>query len=123
MKEAIFQTDLSVQIVDSPAPTLNAEQDVNQSCCERVQPKGLVGATAAHKTSRLTIFPKKKKKKETAVTIKAANTGDDIAGVVHAVGGNVHEFKPRDRVMAFHEVGTHLAAPPSRRRLRFPWLP
>ena len=54
------------------------------------------------------------------MTIKVANTGDSIAGVVHAVGGDVHEFKPRNHVMAFHEVGTHLAAPPSRRRLRFP---
>ncbi|UPK93294.1 hypothetical protein LCI18_004229 [Fusarium solani-melongenae] len=32
------------------------------------------------------------------------NQGDDIAGVVHAVGANVTEFKPRDRVCAFHEM-------------------
>jgi NADPH:quinone reductase len=33
------------------------------------------------------------------------NSGDDIAGIVHSVGSNVYEFKPGDRVAAFHEVG------------------
>lgn len=33
------------------------------------------------------------------------NTGDDIAGIVHSVGSNVTEFKPGDRVAAFHEMG------------------
>ncbi|CAG5181749.1 uncharacterized protein ALTATR162_LOCUS9815 [Alternaria atra] len=34
----------------------------------------------------------------------ASNSGDDIAGFVHAVGTNVYEFKPGDRVAAFHEM-------------------
>lgn len=34
------------------------------------------------------------------------NQGDDIAGLVHSVGQNVVEFKPGDRVAAFHEFLT-----------------
>lgn len=32
------------------------------------------------------------------------NQGDDISGYVHEVGENVSEFKPGDRVIAFHEM-------------------
>ncbi|KAL8643970.1 MAG: hypothetical protein Q9226_008007 [Calogaya cf. arnoldii] len=35
---------------------------------------------------------------------QAMNSGDDIAGVVHQVGRNVYEFKPGDRVAAFHQM-------------------
>ncbi|KAI0160845.1 putative alcohol dehydrogenase [Hypoxylon sp. FL1284] len=31
------------------------------------------------------------------------NSGDDMAGIVHSVGSNVYEFKPGDRVAAYHE--------------------
>jgi len=37
---------------------------------------------------------------------KEHNSGDDIAGIVHSVGKNVYEFKPGDRVAAFHEMRT-----------------
>jgi len=32
------------------------------------------------------------------------NSGDDIAGTVHSVGKNVVDFRPGDRVAAFHEM-------------------
>ncbi len=34
------------------------------------------------------------------------NSGDDITGIVHAVGKDVYEFKPGDRVAALHNAGT-----------------
>lgn len=37
---------------------------------------------------------------------QSINSGDDIAGIVHAIGPNVYEFKPGDRVAAFHEMRT-----------------
>lgn len=35
---------------------------------------------------------------------KVVNQGDDIAGIVHSIGSNVYEFKPGDRVAAFHQM-------------------
>lgn len=37
---------------------------------------------------------------------KWTNEGDDIAGIVEQVGAKVFEFKPGDRVAAFHEMRT-----------------
>ena len=39
-------------------------------------------------------------------TSVSLNQGDDIAGVVHTIGSGVKEFKPGDRVAAFHQIGT-----------------
>jgi NADPH2:quinone reductase len=36
----------------------------------------------------------------------SANSGDDIAGIVHSVGSSVWEFAPGDRVASFHEMMT-----------------
>lgn len=35
---------------------------------------------------------------------KPHNSGDDIAGIIEKVGENVTEFKPGDKVAAFHEM-------------------
>ncbi|KAJ4180255.1 hypothetical protein NW755_011943 [Fusarium falciforme] len=36
---------------------------------------------------------------------EALNAGDDVAGVIEAVGPEVFEYKPGDRVAAFHRMG------------------
>ncbi|KAI4720458.1 GroES-like protein [Aureobasidium sp. EXF-10727] len=38
------------------------------------------------------------------------NSGDDIAGIVAAVGSSVHEFRPGDRVAALHQLGAPYGA-------------
>lgn len=37
-------------------------------------------------------------------TEQGINQGDDISGIVHAVGSNVFEYQPGDRVAAFHRM-------------------
>ncbi|KAL8998635.1 MAG: hypothetical protein Q9188_006061 [Gyalolechia gomerana] len=77
MKEAIVQPDLEVNIVDSPIPVPKDDEVVIKVVVSGSNPKDWkrpVWSNAAH------------------------NSGDDIAGVVHQVGRNVHEFKPGDRV-------------------------
>ncbi|KAG0646639.1 Trans-enoyl reductase fsr4 [Hyphodiscus hymeniophilus] len=86
MREAIVQADLSVQIVDSAVPIPVADQVLIKVVVSGCNPKDWKG-------------PAK-------MRIKPANTGDDIAGVVHAVGKDVYEFKSGDCVAAFHEMNT-----------------
>ena len=84
MKEAIVSPGPTVKIINSPVPT--AEQD-------QVVIKVIVSGSN----------PKDWKHGERSGS--SLNSGDDIAGVVHAAGSNVVEFKPGDRVAAFHEMG------------------
>lgn len=49
------------------------------------------------------LTPIRKVPRLTKITI---NQGNDIAGIVHAVGTKVYEFKPGDRVAAFHQMMT-----------------
>lgn len=85
MKEALIAPGPKVQIVDSPIPEPNDDQ---------VRIKVVVSGSN----------PKDWKVPEWRNTV--INQGDDIAGVVDKVGANVTEFKPGDRVAAFHEMMT-----------------
>ncbi|KAL4735691.1 chaperonin 10-like protein [Aspergillus similis] len=83
MKEAVVPKGLSVQIVDSPIPTPRPDEVLIKVVVSGTNPKDW---------------------KLPEWLDHAGNQGDDIAGVVEAVGDNVTEFKPGDRVMAFHEM-------------------
>ncbi|KAJ4037484.1 hypothetical protein NW756_012720 [Fusarium oxysporum] len=49
--------------------------------------------------------PKDWKFTKSRTSSEALNAGDDVAGIVEAVGSEVFEYKPGDRVAAFHRMG------------------
>lgn len=83
MKEAIINKGPKVQIIDSPIPTPDPDQVVTKVVVSGSNPKDW---------------------KRPEWGSEGINQGDDIAGVVHTVGSNVVEFKPGDRVAAFHQM-------------------
>ncbi|TRX93807.1 hypothetical protein FHL15_005189 [Xylaria flabelliformis] len=85
MKEALVSKGPKVEIIDSPIPKPGPNQLVIKVVVSGSNPKDW------------------KRPFWTGVT---RNEGNDIAGIVHEVGENVYEFKPGDRVGAFHEMGT-----------------
>ncbi|EKG18492.1 Alcohol dehydrogenase superfamily zinc-containing [Macrophomina phaseolina MS6] len=85
MKEAIIHSAEKVEIVDSPVPKPGPNQVVIKVAVSGSNPKDW----KTPEWSDLKI-----------------NGGDDIAGTVHSVGEGVYEFKPGDRVAAFHEMRT-----------------
>lgn len=87
MKEAIVHKGPRVEIIDSPIPEPNDDQ---------VLIKVIVSGSN----------PKDWKLADMELPKSGFNQGDDIAGVVERVGANVVEFKPGDRVAAFHEMVT-----------------
>ncbi|KAI9730300.1 MAG: hypothetical protein M1818_008203 [Claussenomyces sp. TS43310] len=83
MKEALVSPDAKVKIVDSPIPKPNADQVLIKVVCSGTNPKDW---------------------KHPMWTKQSLNAGDDIAGIIEQVGENITEFKPGDRVAAFHEI-------------------
>lgn len=83
MKEAIVSAGPKVEIVDSSIPVPEPDQVVTKVVVSGSNPKDW---------------------KRPQWTGTSTNQGDDIAGVVHTVGSNVVEFKPGDRVAAFHQM-------------------
>ncbi|KAL0264393.1 hypothetical protein SLS55_000342 [Diplodia seriata] len=85
MKEVLVTDAENVEIVDSPIPTPGPDQVVIKVVVSGSNPKDW----------KVPIW-----------TGQGGNTGDDIAGIVHSIGAGVYEFKPGDRVTAFHEMQT-----------------
>ncbi|PVH92696.1 GroES-like protein [Periconia macrospinosa] len=82
MKEFFISPGLRSEIVNSPVPQPSPDQV-------------LVRVVAA------ALNPKEWKAAEQLGLV--LNPGDDMAGIVEGVGANVYEFRPGDRVAAFHE--------------------
>ncbi|KAI2601937.1 GroES-like protein [Hypoxylon sp. NC1633] len=83
MKEALVAPGPKVEIIDSPIPEPDKDQILIKVEVSGSNPKDWkVGEWRGVTT----------------------NPGDDIAGIVQQVGSNVTEFKPGDRVCAFHEL-------------------
>lgn len=85
MKEAIIHKGPKVEIIDTPIPTPEPDQVVTKVIVSGSNPKDW------------------KRPQWTGLSL---NQGDDIAGFVHSIGSNVVEFKPGDRVAAFHQMGS-----------------
>ncbi|KAJ6555718.1 chaperonin 10-like protein [Mycena sp. CBHHK59/15] len=84
MKEVYVASDLGTKIIDSPIPTPGPDQIVVKVVVSGSNPKDW----------------------KVPQWGTPGNSGDDIAGIVHAVGENVYEFKVGGRVAAFHEALT-----------------
>ncbi|KAK9234549.1 chaperonin 10-like protein [Lipomyces kononenkoae] len=87
MKEAIvYGEPLHVEIVDSPIPTPGDDEVLIKVEVSGSNPKDW----------KYPFYSK-----------RAFNSGDDIAGTIVSVGKSVLEFKPGDRVAAFHKMGAN----------------
>ncbi|KAF8856593.1 GroES-like protein [Acephala macrosclerotiorum] len=100
MKEVINHAGPRVEIRESSIPEPNDDQVLIKVIVSGTNPKDWKGPDYAVTLTEGPIY-------ELMKGMKAGmNQGDDIAGVVEKVGANVVEFKPGDRVAAFHEMMT-----------------
>lgn len=81
MKEAIVSPEVKVTIQDSPIPTPGPEEVLVKVIIAGTNPKDWK-------------FP--------AIDETAHNSGDDVAGIVEAVGEKVWEHRKGDRVAGMH---------------------
>jgi NADPH:quinone reductase-like Zn-dependent oxidoreductase len=97
MKEIINLPGPTALLRDAPIPSPNADQVLIKVVVSGSNPKDWKVPEVA-KNADSPLFARY------AHVRDGVNQGDDIAGVVEAVGKNVVEFKPGDRVGAFHEM-------------------
>ncbi|PLB47345.1 quinone oxidoreductase, partial [Aspergillus steynii IBT 23096] len=97
MKEIINLAGPTVNLIDSSIPEPNDDQVLIKVVVSGSNPKDWKCPDLAEIPDSfiLKLYPH---------LSEGVNQGDDIAGVVEKVGKNVYEFKPGDRVGAFHEM-------------------
>lgn len=83
MKEAIVQADLTIKIHEVSIPKPSSSQVLIKIICAGSNPKDW---------------------KQPYLMKTDINSGDDMAGIIESVGSDVLEFKPGDRVAAFHTM-------------------
>jgi NADPH:quinone reductase len=83
MKEAIVHFGTRVEVIDSEIPQPNANQILIKIIFSGCNPKDW---------------------KRPEWFQKAHNSGDDISGIVEAIGSDIIDFRPGDRVAALHEM-------------------
>ncbi|KAF5861523.1 hypothetical protein ETB97_012849 [Aspergillus alliaceus] len=98
MKEAINLSGPTVRIVESPIPEPNEDQVLIRVIVSGSNPKDWKAPDFAASGNSPVRIPLEVK--------RGLNQGDDMAGIVEKVGSKVVEFKPGDRVAAFHEMFT-----------------
>ncbi|KAG4435461.1 hypothetical protein IFR05_009063 [Cadophora sp. M221] len=100
MKEVINHSGPRVEIRDSPIPEPNDDQVLIKVIVSGMNPKDWKAPEMAQMFTEGPMYEMLKPMRD------GLNQGDDIAGIVEKVGANVVEFKPGDRVAAFHEMVT-----------------
>ncbi|KAH9214568.1 chaperonin 10-like protein [Leptodontidium sp. 2 PMI_412] len=100
MKEAINHSGPRVVMRDSPIPEPDDDQVLIKVIFSGMNPKDWKAPELAQMYTEGPMYEMVKPIKD------GLNQGDDIAGIVEKVGANVVEFKPGDRVAAFHEMVT-----------------
>ncbi|PYI09778.1 GroES-like protein [Aspergillus sclerotiicarbonarius CBS 121057] len=99
MKEIINLPGPRTKLIDSPIPSINADQVLIKVVVSGSNPKDWKVAELAGDLDNAFF-------QRYAHVRQGVNQGDDIAGVVVKTGRNVVEFKEGDRVAAFHEMLT-----------------
>jgi NADPH:quinone reductase len=101
MREIIVQGSIeAVNVVDVPIPIPKADEVVIKVAVAASNPKDFK-YPQWYAEGRLNIW-KPNSDNDKCRKNMALNSGDDMAGIVHAVGKDVYEFSPGDRVFAYH---------------------
>lgn len=109
MKETIIHPGPRAELIESPIPKPQAQQVVIKVLVTSINQKdwkvSMDCVTETPQIQKIHIICLTLGFQFPDWTSTSINQGDDIAGTIHAVGRDVLEIKPGDRVAALHELG------------------